>query len=202
MTLSSIAILLGLTLGLPQVYGILKPVEYAQTLRKFPRYTPVGYVLMLTATAWFLHNLSLEEVSDFLTFKPALYALFGAVGVGACVFVKDFLPVRGLAVLLLLMAKSMVDAARWIQTDWRLIIVIWAYVWIIAGMWLTISPWRLRDLIHWSTITPERTRLLSGVRLAFFLLVLLLGLTVFRSSGQTPAMTAAIVASPSHAGAR
>ena len=183
MTLSSIAILLGLFLGLPQIYGVLKPAEFGKSLRTFPRYTPIGYILMLIATAWFLHNLSLEQVSDFLTFKPALYALFGAVGVGACIFVKDFLPVRGLAVLLLLMAKAMVDAARWIDTDWRLVIVILAYVWIIAGMWLTISPWRLRDFINWSTATPERTRMLSGIRLAFFMLILVLGLTVFRSAG-------------------
>ena len=181
MTLSSIAILLGLCFGLPQIYGILNPVEFGKALRKFPRHTPIGFVLMLSATAWFLHNLSLEQVSDFLTFKPVLYALFGAVGVGACIFIRDFLPVRGLAVLLLLMAKTMVDAARWVQTDWRLIIVIWAYVWIVMGMWLTISPWRLRDFINWSTATPERTRNLSIIRMAFFLLIFALGLTAFRS---------------------
>lgn len=182
MKLSSLAFLLGLLVALPNIYGVLKPEAFGQAARKFPRHTPIGYVLMLAATIWFLYNLSQEQVSDFMTFKPALYLLFGAVGIGACLFVKDFLPVRGLAVLFLLVAKTMVDTARWVDTDWRLIMVVWAYVWILAGMWLTVSPWRLRDLIHWATSTPQRTRFLSGLRLGFGVFVMLLGLTVYRSA--------------------
>lgn len=192
MKLSSLAFLLGLLVILPNLYGVLKPEAFGQAARKFPRYTPLGYVLMLLATLWFLYNLSLEEVSDFMTFKPVLYVLFGGVGLGACLFVKDFLPVRGLAVLFLLLGKTMVDTARWVDTEWRLVIVIWAYVWILAGMWLTVSPWRLRDLIHWSNATPERTRLLSGLRLGFGVFVVLLGLTAYRGAEQqtTPASLA------------
>lgn len=182
MTLSNLAILLGLAFGVPNIYGVLKPDRFGQAVRKFPRYTPAGYVLMLVATAWFLHNLSLEEVSDFQAFKPALYLLFGSVGVGACLFVQDFLAVRGLAVLLLLLAKLMVDTARWVDTEWRLVIVIWAYIWIFAGMWFTISPWRLRDILHWNTANAQRIRVLSFVRLAFGLFVVVLGLTAFRTA--------------------
>ena len=182
MKLSSLALLLGFLMILPSVYGVLKPEAFREAARKFPRYTPAGYVLMLAATLWFLYNLSLEQVSDFMTFKPALYALFGAVGIGACLFVKDYLPVRGLAVLFLLFAKTMVDTARWVDTEWRLVIVVWAYVWIVAGMWLTVSPWRLRDLIDWATSTPQRTRLLNGIRLGFGVFIVLLGLTVYRNA--------------------
>jgi len=101
-------------------------------------------------------------------------------GIGTCFYVRDYLAVRGLAVVLLLCAKLMVDTARMEETDWRLVIVTLAYVWVFAGMWLTISPWRLRDLIHWATASEQRTRLLSGLRLGFALLVVALGLTVFK----------------------
>jgi hypothetical protein len=96
--------------------------------------------------------------------------------------VRDFLPVRGLAVVFLLMAKIMTDAARWADTDWRLVISTWAYVLAVAGMWFTISPWRLRDLLHWSVATESRTRTLSAVRFSFGLLVVILGLTVFKAA--------------------
>jgi hypothetical protein len=182
MTLSNLAIVLGLVFGLPHIYGIVQPGAFGEAARRFPRNTPIGYGLMLAATGWFLYYLSLEQVSDFMTFKPALYTLFGAVGVGSCLFVKDFLPIRGLAVLMLLVAKSMVDTARWVDTEWRLVIVIWAYVWVFAGMWFTISPWRLRDMIDWATATPGRTRIVSAVRLGFGLFVVLLGLTAFRAA--------------------
>ena len=180
MKLSTLALLLGLGTALANVYGVLKPAAFAAAARKFPRYTAAGYVLTLLATVWFIYNLSLESVSDFASFKPALYALFAAVGVGTCLFVKDFLAVRGLALTFLMLAFLMVNTARGVDTSWRLVIITWAYVWVIAGMWFTVSPWRARDLIDWATASEARTRLLSGVRMAFGLFVAALGLTAFK----------------------
>src|SRR5580765_7765983 len=114
--LSTLAVILGFVAALLNVYGVLKPAAFAAAARKFPRYTPVGYVLMLVSTIWFVTNVSHESVADFASFKPALYALFVAVGLGACLFVRDFLPVRGLAVFILLLAQLMVDTARPIDT--------------------------------------------------------------------------------------
>jgi hypothetical protein len=178
--LSTIAIVLGLLYAAPNIYGMLKPAAFAAAARKFPRYTPIGYVLMLAATTWFIYYLSLETVSDFAHMKRFLYVFFGAVGIGAAIFVRDFLPVRGFACLLLLTAKLVTDSARLVESDWRLVLVTWAYVWIITGMWFTISPWRLRDWIDWSTASETRTRMFSGLRAAFGLFVMVLGFTVFK----------------------
>jgi hypothetical protein len=65
-------------------------------------------------------------------------------------YVRDFLAVRGAALVMLLLAKLMVETARWVDTQWRLVIVIWAYGLVVGGMWFTISPWRMRDLIQWA----------------------------------------------------
>lgn len=208
MKLSTLSVILGLVVAVPNAYGLFRPAAFAAAARKFPRHALLGYPLMLAATAWFLHNLSQEAVSDFLSFKPGLYILFGGVGVGACIFVRDFLPVRGLAVLLLLLAKLMVDTARWADTEWRLVMATWAYVLVLAGMWFTISPWRLRDLIHWATASDQRTRLLSSLRLAFGLFVLALGLTVYRAAEHkaptepqaAPAVTLSLHGGPPSAG--
>src|SRR5258706_2344836 len=179
-----LSVIIGLMFGLPHIYGVLKPAQYGSTLRKFPRYTPAGYLLMILATVWFLAYVKDESISDFSAFKPFLYVLFAAVGIGACLFVKDFLAVRGLAVVFLLLSKLMVDTARWVQTEWRLVIVTWAYVLVIAGMWFTISPWRLRDLINWSTANEQRIRLLAGIRFGFGILLIILGVTVYRHAEQ------------------
>jgi hypothetical protein len=187
MKLWVLAIVLGLVAALPGVYGVVEPTAFAAKARRFPRYTPAGYVLMILGTAWFLWYLQQESISDFAAFKPFLFALFAAVGIGACLFVKDFLPVRGLAVLYLLAAKLMVDTARWVETEWRLVITTWAYVLVLLGMWFTISPWRLRDILNWSTANANRTRLLSGMRLAFGIFVVILGLTVYKSAEHSAA---------------
>lgn len=183
----TLSVFLGLVLGVAHLYGVLKPAKFGSALRKFPRYTPAGYVLMILATLWFLGYVRQESISDFASFKPALFILFAGIGLGACLFVHDFLAIRGLAVLFLLLAKLMVDTARWVDTDWRLIIVTWAYLLVLAGMWFTVSPWRLRDLINWSTATEQRTRLLSGVRIGFAVLLVVLGVTVFRHAEQSAA---------------
>ena len=82
--------------------------------------------------------------------------------------------------MFLMLAFLMVNTARWVDTHWRLVIITWAYVWVLAGMWFTVSPWRARDLIDWATASEARTRLLSGVRMAFGLFVAALGLTAFK----------------------
>src|SRR6185369_17936522 len=110
--LSTLAVLLGLGMGLPQIYGLLKPAEFAASVRKFPRSVPWGFALMLLGTAWFLWNLSQESISYFAAYKNVLYFGFAAVGIGSCIFVQDFLAARGLAVVLLLLAKLMVDTGR------------------------------------------------------------------------------------------
>jgi hypothetical protein len=183
MKLSILSILLGLGVSVPQIYGLTRPAQFAAAVRKFPRNLPVGIVLMLLGTAWFVWNVNVEPIADFSAFKPYMLAGFIAVGVLACVYVQDFLAVRGLAVLLLLLAKLMVDTGRphLSESPWVYLIQIWAYVLVIAGVWFTVTPWKLRDFLNWATATETRIRVGSSIRLAFAVLVLLLGLTAFRT---------------------
>jgi len=183
MKLSVLSIVLGLGLGLPQIYGIARPAEFATAVRRFPRSVPAGVFLMVLGTLWFLMNVDAEPIADFARYKSMMLAGFAAVGVATCIFVQDFLAVRGLAVVSLLLGKLMVDTGRpWLGvTPWVLVIQVWAYVLVVAGMWFTVSPWRLRDLLEWATANERRVRIGSAIRLAFGLFVVLLGLTAFRA---------------------
>ncbi len=183
MKLSLLSILLGLGVAVPQVYGLARPQKFAAAVRKFPRNLPLGIALMLLGTAWFVWNVHNESVSDFAAFKPVLMAGFVAVGVLSCVYIQDFLAVRGLAVVALLLAKLMVDTGRphLGETHWVLVIQAWAYLLVVAGIWFTVTPWKLRDLLNWATATETRVRVGSAIRLAFALFILLLGLTTFRA---------------------
>ena len=110
-----------------------------------------------------------------------MLAAFTAIGIGTCVFVQDFLAVRGLAIVLLLLAKLMVDTGRpaLSVTHWVLVFQGWAYVLVVAGIWFTVSPWRLRDLLNWGTANEQRIKVGCGLRLAFGLFVAALGVTKF-----------------------
>ena len=179
MKLSTLSIALGVVIGVPQVYGLLNPAKLGAAARRIPRSLPWGYLLMAIATIWFLNNLNAEAISDYASYKPWMLSGFGLIGLATCIFVPDFLAVRGLAIVMLLLAKLMVDTARWTDSEWRLVIVVAAYVMVVAGIWFSVSPWRLRDLINWGTASERRIRAIATTRLAFALLVIILGLTVF-----------------------
>lgn len=183
MKLSLLSILLGLGFGVPQVYGLVRPAQFAATVKKFPRNFPVGVLLMLLGTAWFVWNVNVEPIADFSVFKPYLMGGFAAVGILSCIFVQDFLAVRGLAVVFLLLAKLMVDTGRphLGESPFVLVIQVWAYVLIVAGIIFTAIPWKLRDFLEFATASETRIRASSAIRLAFALFVVALGLTAFRA---------------------
>lgn len=186
MKLTILATLLGLAYALPQIYGLLKPAKFTAALRKFPRSERWGFILMPLGTVWFLYNLKTDDIADFAAFKPVMFIGFAVIGFGACAFVRDFLAVRGLAVVVLLLANVVLDTACWVDTQWRLVLSFWSYAWILLALWLTISPWRLRDYIAWVTATERRLKLTCVLRLAFGVGLVIVALTAYRAAEARP----------------
>jgi len=174
--------LLGLLYAAGSLPGALQPRLFSEWLRKFPRSGLWGNLLMPAGTLWFLWLLNQDTVSDFAAIKPLLLAGFAIVGFGACFFVRDFLAVRGLAVVSLLVAHSVLNAIRWLDTEWRLAVTVWMYLIVVGAVWITISPWRLRDYIAWWTKEEKRLRLGCAIRVGFGLFVAVLGMTAIRAA--------------------
>ena len=186
-SLANLSVLLGVSMAAVSGYSLAKPDAVARALRTFPRANTPGYMLMLAATAWFLWNIRIEDMADYREIKHWFYIGFGAVGIGSCIFLRDFLAVRGLAVFMLLLAKLMLDTQRnymlatpeAYMSEWRLVFAVWAYMIIVMSMWLVISPWRMRDMIEWMLAKPGRLVVKGWFRLGFGILLIVLGLTVF-----------------------
>ena len=182
MSLANLSIVLGLGIAVPQIWQLTQHGAWRQWSAGFPRSKPLGYLFIAIATAWFVWNVRNETLADFSKYKPYLLAGFAAIGVLTCLYVIDFLAARGLALTMLLLAKFMVDTARWHPSDWRWLISGMAYVWVFFGIWLTISPWRLRDFVAWHNRSDSRIRVLAASRLGVALVLVVLGLTAFRAS--------------------
>jgi len=182
MKLSQLSILLGCVVATLQVFALARPKQFGEAVTRFPRHLPTGIVLMLLGTAWFVWNVYVEPIADFKPIKPYLMIAFAVVGIGSCFVVQDYLAVRGAAVVMLLVAKLMVDSGRphLGETPWVLIIQAWGYVLAVAGIWFTMWPWRMRDLLQWATATEKRIKIGSAFRLSFAVLVIVLGFTAFK----------------------
>lgn len=179
-TIAQLSLALGALMVFTAIFGLVKPEGAMNWTKDFPRNETAGWTLMLAGMAWFLWVLSGETLADFEKFRMHFKIFIVATGVGACFFLKDFLAVRGLAVILLLLAKLIVDTARWHESDWRLVLIVLAYALVLKAMWFTVAPWRMRDIIEWATANEGRFKLMCGVRLAFAVLLIVLGLTVFK----------------------
>ena len=180
MKLSQLSLILGLGLVVSHALAFAQPGRAMQWLRRFPRNVPVGVFLMLLGTAWFEWNLMGETLEDIAHYKTLLLVFFPVVGVACCIYVTDYLAVRGLTVVLLLMAYVSCETARWHPSLWRDVITGWAYVWVLSALWLSVQPWRLRDWLNWLTATESRFKLAAVLGLAWGLFVTALGLTVLR----------------------
>jgi hypothetical protein len=180
MTLSTLAILLGAFYCLPPIYALTNPKGFTAFARAFPRNEQIGYILMAAGTVWFLYNLNSEAIADFAAYKKWMLIGFGGLGLASCIYVRDYLAVRGLSVCLLLLAWFTLNHTRWAHSDARLLLVVWAYLWVVAAMWFTVAPWRLRDLLLWFTARESRVKVGSMIQLAFGALVIVLGATLLR----------------------
>lgn len=179
MTLSQLCLLMAALMVVTHGFALLRPDATADWLQRFPRNAALGVPLMLLGTAWFEWNLWHETLSDIAPWKNLMLVGFAVVGIGSCVFVRDYLSVRGLSVLLLMGAWYVCEKARWHPSLWRDALIAWAYVWVFLGLWWSLSPWRLRDWIRWGGPSGPATAR-GRRRVAWGLLVAGLGLTVFR----------------------
>jgi hypothetical protein len=171
MTLSQLSLALGAAMVVSHGIALSQPTRVGGWLRQFPRNIPIGIVLMLTGTAWFEWNLHQETLADIG---------FAVVGVGSCIFVRDYLAVRGLCVVMLMAAWWLCELTRWHTSPWSKALTAWAYVWVLLGLWWSMSPWRMRDAIQWVTRSPFLFRLAAVAGLVWGGIVIVLGLTVLR----------------------
>jgi hypothetical protein len=129
---------------------------------------------------WFVRNLVTTDISDFAAFRPALIGGFALLGIGSCIYVRDYISVRGLAVVALLLADVVLDVQRLHPSPLKNLVTAWVYVWIVLAMWTAMSPWRARDWLAWCAATEGRLRMLGLAGLVWGLGIAALGLTVYR----------------------
>jgi hypothetical protein len=159
--------------------GVLAPAKFRDWARAFPRSVLWGRVLIGIAGAWAGIVMYGAATEDWAWAKP-LIVIGVPVAYGLVIqFGASYLALRGLAALLLLVSKVILDAADASDNPWRLVVTTLVYLWVIAAIWMASAPHHIRDVIQWSTATDNRCRALCSLGVALGAVLIGLGALIY-----------------------
>lgn len=174
-SLFSFTLLTGLLLLALGALFIRGGAGWQRALERFPRSELAAYLTMGLGGAWFLYKVWNLAPADEL-FGPStrlvLFAVFGITWAGSFFVVKDFLAVRGLSVLVLLLAATGLETAYMrFEVPSRLFLVSLIYALVVLAIYLGVSPFRWRDFVGWLFRRPTRPRVLGTLLAGYGLLL-------------------------------
>ncbi len=128
------------------LFSTCAPELVRRGVADFPRSVWPGRVLLAVDMVWAAYAVTTLHLGMFDAWKVHLYWLAPVCIVLGCLYLDELLSVRALGGLLLLAAGPILNAARWNPSDWRLIVTVMAYTWILVGLLFLLSPWWFRRL--------------------------------------------------------
>jgi len=189
LSMTTTGAILGLVLC--ALYGVMffKPEPSKTWAKKLPRHHTAGAYMMVLGMAWFWLLVAPENsilgkwsmpLSEFSKLKPYLQLGVPLMAAGMILYVKEFLFVRGLGLVMLMAAAPLLYSSFLKDAPLRILIPIVAYLMIIKGLYFVGKPYLFRDGVDWLTASASRWK---GFTLGGFILgILILGcsLTVWR----------------------
>ena len=145
-------------------------------IRRLPRSSAAAIICFGGGALWFLYYVSQLGEADFGNIRHWLLLLFGTVAFMGFFVARDFLAIRGIAVLVLLSAHQLLSAAYMQEPLSRLWLVSYVYLWIVAALYFGTVPYRVRDLIDWLFARSARQIALGGILTGYGLLLLIAAL--------------------------
>ncbi|MDD4736264.1 MAG: hypothetical protein PHP44_09170 [Kiritimatiellae bacterium] len=185
------------------VYGFMlsRPALFRRFLARFPRSVWAARVLTAVDLLWVVTVMHHADFGSFNWIKELLVRFIPALGpmeLGVFTFVKDpvvwggvavyfillkyldeLLAVRALGGLLLLIANPILNAARWQETNWRWAMAVVAYLIVIKGLFLVMTPYKLRQWGERYLSDEVRCRRFGVAGVAFSLGLIVLALWAY-----------------------
>ena len=165
-SLHTAGVVAGAFLVVVGVLGLMKP-DFAQVVKQFPRSRFAGVVLLTICLAWTFWLLATIQMGEFSSFRRPLLIALPIGYVLTLFFVDEFLAVRALGILCLLAAEPLLDAAFLRYETSRLLVTVFAYLLIIAGLFWVAIPYVLRDQLNWIARSVFRWRCLHAIELIY-----------------------------------
>jgi hypothetical protein len=169
---------------------LARPAMVQGFLHKFPRHPWLGQVILGIGLAWFwlliapdgmgtLSALAMD-LGEFNKAKPVLRLLVPVALVLVTISVRDFLAVRALGLLGLMVASPLLEAAFLKDPTSRLLVPLYAYALLTMSMFWVGMPYLFRNAVTWATATPQRWTALAVAGLGYGLVTLICALAFWR----------------------
>ena len=175
--LFGVGLALGVWLVASHLVMLLKREQVEQALVKFQRDPKVGQILLAIGLGWFwllcapanLGVLSalVMDFGEFNSAKPILRILVPVMVLGVAVSVRDFLAVRALGLIGLMVAAPILQAAFLEDPISRLLLPIYAYVVLTLSMFMVGKPYLFRDALDWVRASKVRWQAFALVGLVY-----------------------------------
>ena len=177
--LKTVGLVVGIALVVAHLVAMLHAKHVRGWLLAFPRSKTMGTILLGMVVAWAYWLASTMDLGEFSNYQGALKIGVPVVGVICFLFVNEFLPVRALGILLLLLAEPVLEAAFLRPEISRLLLVTLAYAWVVAGMFWVGMPYLMRDQIAWLLKSNSRWTALCVAGVAYGAAVLISALMFY-----------------------
>ena len=150
---------------------IWKAESCKQWLNRLPRHRGAGIYTLAVGMFWFWlliapDNLGLlssltMDIGEFNSVKPWLRIIVPVAFLGMVVYVKEFLFVRALGVVALMASGPLLEAAFNRDPATRLLVPVFSYALLTAGLFWVGVPYTFRDFASWATANHKRWMALS-----------------------------------------
>ena len=160
LSLQTTGIAAGLLLIFTHAFALFRPEQAVAWAKAFPRSRGAATVLVAVAAVWSFLLVQSIDLGEFSPLRNIMLMAIVAGSILSWIYVPEFLAVRALGMLLLLAAEPLLESAVLRNETSRLLLVVLAYAWVIAGLFYVGMPYLLRDAIQW--VTADRNRLKFG----------------------------------------
>ncbi|RPJ34895.1 MAG: hypothetical protein EHM17_04915 [Verrucomicrobiaceae bacterium] len=191
LSLFTVGVILAVWLIASHALMLAKPALVQGFLKKFPRNQILGQLLLGIGLAWFWLLIAPEnmglisslamDLGEFNGAKPMLRILVPVSMFLVATSVRDFLAVRALGVVGLMVASPLLESAFLKDPSSRLLVPIYAYALLTASMFWVGMPYLFRDAVNWATANSKRWTLLSLAGLGYGVATLICAFAFWRA---------------------
>jgi hypothetical protein len=191
LSLFTIGLILAVWLIGSHALMLAKPAMVQGFLKKFPRNQILGQILLGIGLAWFWLLIAPEnmglisslamDLGEFNGAKPMLRILVPVSMFLVATSVRDFLAVRALGVVGLMVASPLLESAFLKDPSSRLLVPVYAYALLTASMFWVGMPYLFRDAVNWATADSKRWTMLSLAGLGYGVATLVCAFAFWRA---------------------